>query len=142
MLHLPSEAGEWHLQELVWQWEAQASQHAIESCPHLLCLCLARYSHSEGEARKNCSVVRCGHEAIAFAKFTSPHEISVDQVMYRVQSVVVHLGESPKQGHYRSFLSHGGHWFYTDDGRVAELAQPTDLEVLSRQSYLLWLSRA
>ena len=141
-MHLPSEAGDWQLQELVWQWEAQASQHAFEDCPRLLCLCLARYSHSEGEASKNCSVVRCGHEDIAFTTFASPQSLSVTQVMYRIQSVIVHLGMSPKHGRYRSFLSHGGHWFYTDDDRVAEPAQPADLEVLSRQCYLLWLSRA
>ena len=141
VLHLPAAEGDWHLQELIWQWEAQASQRALHHSPQLLCLCLARYGHHDGAARKNCSVVRFGHESVACATFTDPNSLTVTQTEYRTQSVIVHLGQSTRHGHYRAFLSHRGSWFYTDDNRVARLAECADMSVLQCQSYLIWLSQ-
>ena len=100
VLHLPAAEGDWHLQELIWQWEAQASQHALHHSPQLLCLCLARYGHHDGAAHKNCSVVRFGHESVACATFTDPNSLTVTQTEYRIQSVIVHLGQSTRHGHY------------------------------------------
>ena len=59
------------------------------------------------------------------------------QARYQVLAALVHLGERPTSGHYRSLLRDGDAWYYSDD------ATPCTRTSLTREHacnvYLLWL---
>ena len=56
---------------------------------------------------------------------------------YKLLSMVVHHGQSPNTGHYRSALTaEGQDHFYTDDGVSA--VSIDDIGTLSRDVYMLW----
>lgn len=60
-------------------------------------------------------------------------------INYEIHSVLVHQGQSPRGGHYFSFVRKDGAWVEANDSRVAPLAQlPASVE---QDAYVVFLKR-
>ena len=76
--------------------------------------------------------------------------LQTQRVQYRVVGGVMHIGNTPASGHYRSFLSSFDgdpepsamqHAYITDDGQTAHLMS-TDEKCLAKANvYLAWCAR-
>ena len=66
-------------------------------------------------------------------------EGSARRLEYRLSAVLVHLGETPTQGHYRALLvERTGRMWWTDDGRKACSPTLADAKLIIHNSYVLF----
>ena len=66
-------------------------------------------------------------------------ESCVQNLEYKLCAALVHIRETPKQGHYRALLVEStGHMWWTDDGHKATRPTPSDAQLIIRNSYILF----
>ena len=44
--------------------------------------------------------------------------VRINNISFRLVAIINHLGDSPKEGHYQTFLEENGKWFLCDDYRM------------------------
>ena len=81
----------------------------------------------------------------------TPHEImlpmwcgsKVVQANFRLQAMIIHLGESTHTGHYRSVLVRGDRrWYYTNDNAEAVLVcRDVDFQEIAHNVYIVFYAR-
>ena len=73
--------------------------------------------------------------------------MQVRYVEYHARALIFHLGADLMSGHYRAALSFGArtglpNWYLTDDDVYPAMATLADLQMLSKNVYIVGLSRA
>ena len=72
------------------------------------------------------------------------------RAQFRVVGGVLHIGDTPSSGHYRSFLSlfAGAHErsaldqaYITDDGQVAHPLNAEERSLICANAYLIWCAK-
>ena len=66
-------------------------------------------------------------------------EGAVQHLVFKLSAALIHLGDTPKQGHYRALLvEQTGRMWWTDDGRSALPPASTDAKGILCNSYVLF----
>ena len=123
--------GKHDIQTRALQWSAQDLVHALVNPPVLLCIQLERFVRRNRAIRKKSVPIVVGDICMPMFVNASAH---TEQIAYRLISMVVHLGNSPNTGHYRSVLltptevgltGNPCHFqaYYTDDGVSADVCR-------------------
>lgn len=68
-------------------------------------------------------------------KVTPSMEFRVKSKIYKLKSIVCHVGASPHMGHYVVYFLDGLRWYRQDDEKVAEIV-PFDVSVVAESAYL------
>ena len=115
---LPVPAHAFALQDAIQAWHAKSHLYALTEASVLIFLQLGRHT---GGAKNHT-------EADFQACVRMPvflEGLDVQWVPYEVQSAILHYGDTPLSGHYRSQLrlSDSDHWYLTDDNVTAQLQQ-------------------
>lgn len=133
------------IQACVQQWSVQDFTHALVNPPVLLCLQLERFVRRNRAIRKKPVPIVAGN--IYMPLFVAASN-RTEQIEYRLISMIVHHGNSPNVGHYRSVLrapaedGNPGRYqaFYTDDG-ISAIAID-NMDSFEKDVYLLWYLKA
>jgi len=68
-----------------------------------------------------------------------PNNININiEATYNLNSIVIHQGETRKNGHYISVVCHSNSWFMLNDEKVSVVQQSDALEMGSNNGYLLF----
>ena len=145
-MSIPADAA--NLQDCVNAWHSQAHVHALLDAPPLILLQLGRFRHRSHRHVTKLRTVLEIDGAISMPHFVDG--LQTQRVQYRVVGGVMHIGNTPASGHYRSFLSSFDgdpepsamqHAYITDDGQTAHLMS-TDEKCLAKANvYLVWCAR-
>ena len=137
-LDLP--AGDSHdLQELIGQWHAQYSAHALHTPPQVLVLRIARYRRGATGVVKNHSLV--SWPKVVGVPYFIGSSLAVCPIRYNICAATYHEGPELTSGHYTCTLHDATQDWFCDDGvmPVPQSRLPTDMESASRRVYLFWL---
>ena len=95
-LQLPRRTHDTTLQECIICWHEQKIPHGLLCAPEFLLVTLARYA----------SVARGKNRTRVPCKAMQPaSQCSLAQTPYSLVAAVLHLGSTPQQGHYRTFMA-------------------------------------
>jgi ubiquitin C-terminal hydrolase len=113
--------------------DAPRKRHVLKTPPPVLCITLNRWR---------------GHQVEhALLHHVHPNlEVTLNASSYVLRSIVVHLGSSPRGGHYVAVAHHatstGNWWLYNDairrEARPAELARTAHLQGNLMKAYVLF----
>ena len=142
--------GKVDMQACVQQWSAQDLTHALVNPPALLCIQLERFVRRNRAIRKKSIPIAVGD--VQMPMYVNASDRTV-QIPYRLIAAIVHSGNSPNSGHYRSVLvasteteliaergSGRFQAYHTDDG-VSAVAVDS-LDAFDKDVYLLWFLKA
>ena len=110
--------------------------------------CVSGWPGSQSDDVSNtCKVVTpvsCHEVEVRVPYFTAVEDVSYAYKPYKIISAVSHFGDTPQQGHYRSYLRDPSTapWYITDDKVKARKADARDMDFLCCNAYLIWLSEA
>ena len=113
---LPAPAHAFTLQDAIQAWHTASHLHALVETPEITFLQLGRYN---GGAKH---MAAAGYEdQVQMPVFQ--RGLDVSWVSYEVQSAMLHYGDTPLSGHYRSHLRTPStdQWYLTDDHVTAQL---------------------
>ena len=122
---------------LISRWHQQAELHAALAPATILILQVCRF-HFEADnqvaTKRRYRVVPDPYLDVPCFTGVGPQ---CRDMLYRLNSVVIHLGEAPVRGHYQSIL-HGETMAYlADDGKVAQPVSQQFVDHTQKDSYLL-----
>ena len=106
LLEMPTRGAD--LQALLDGWQHQGHIHALHEQHALVPVQIGRYCLG----RKNQARLEF-LEDVALPVFSEG--LQCLRTIYRAVAAVIHLGPDCRSGHYRSVLSVGSDWYYTDD---------------------------
>ncbi|CAE7477785.1 secG [Symbiodinium sp. CCMP2592] len=127
------------LQSVINSWHAQENAPALAAGTSCLVLQLNRFRTVRGVVTKSKVAVTLPRTV------TVPtwNEGRLTQKPYLLSAAVIHLGSTPRQGHYRSLLLDGsGKAWWTDDRQPAVVPQKDDALLMMRNAYLLFMRPA
>ena len=125
------------LQDLISEWSTQTrGVNALAAPPRKLALQLQRYTAAGNKTSHPVVLL----DSIAVPCFTNG--VDVEQITYRVDSVVSHLGDQLNSGHYKAALRLPSAWYIADDN-VKPMRDKTDLinTEAASNAYLIICSR-
>ena len=132
---LPVVRGIYPLQGVIDQWHNSPACPAFAAGTTCVALQLNRFC-TEGR------VVRKLHVAVSLplrVHLPCWVEGSLSRREYRLSAAIVHLGSTPRSGHYRALLvEDSGRMWWTDDGDVARPPIARDADTLLRNAYVLF----
>ena len=103
--------------------ERTVTFHRFEDLPVILCICLKRFSFTNGATKK------------LSTKVSNPlADIIVQGISYCLKSVVIHSG-SENSGHYVSIVFHQPDWWLCNDSSVKKLSSDR-ARALAENGYL------
>ena len=128
-------------QNAINAWHTLDSIHALTSRPAHLFLALPRYRQLGARIVKNSIRLRLEDKSVRVPIFR-PDSLAVYWEEYTITTAIVHLGETPETGHYRTaaFVPNAPGVWYSDDDRPAELYPEVPKEV-AENCYVLGLLR-
>ena len=109
----------------------------ITEAPNILVLQLLRYQYRNGQAYRIPTHVVVGHEVHLPCSGIS----SVDSTLYHTRAIILHLGESPRHGHYTTLLTSrtGVGWYMNDKAVPHEMS--SECPLVRRLAYLIILQK-
>ena len=114
------------LQALIFEWhEAMGKLRALESRPEVMRLQLERCSDIHTKKRN------------LFPVFAGTG-LRVEWHSYHIRALLMHRGERPSRGHFRTILFQGSDTWLADDGRVPATCKVTGED--ERDLYTIWLT--
>ena len=132
---LPQVRGMCSLQQAIHHWHSSSPHPALTAGAECIAVQLNRF----------CTVGRLISKATVPVSLPlqvylpSWVEGCVQNLEYKLCAALVHIGETPKQGHYRALLvESAGHMWWTDDGHKATRPTPSDAQLIIRNSYILF----
>ena len=131
-LILPIPYAAFDLQDAVQAWHDRGYVYALLSPPTQTFLQLARYTGGS----KNTAEAHI-QDFVMMPVFEE--NLNVTWARYEVTAAILHYGETPHSGHYRSHLKLNDQWYITDDG-VCAVLQPI-LREHRRNVYAVWIKR-
>ena len=120
------------LQSMIEQWSRQLPIRALITAERFVLLALPRYV---GEG-KNSNPIRL-QETLSLPVFEAAGS-DIAWHSFSLRAGVIHLGEEPTSGHYRSLISNASQWFLADDSRPPTACSLTD-SLITGNAYLLLL---
>ena len=126
-----------------WSTVSSSSIYALRCAPKFLVPQLRRYTQRRGIILKSgVAVPISAGETVWLPLWEDGMELRY--VSYQVITAVFHLGATLQSGHYRAALSQSARngslsWYLTDDGVYPARAKASDLDVLSKNVYLIGL---
>ena len=134
------------LQDCFDHWQFQSSVHGLRRETDFLLVQLRRYSQRGGRVFKIGAPL---HITPGQAVWVPCWEegMQLRYVEYHARALIFHLGADLMSGHYRAALSFGArtgllNWNLTDDGIYPAMATLADLQMLSKNVYIVGLSKA
>jgi hypothetical protein len=132
------------VQDTIDGWGTGDSVRAlVGQPPPLLILHLARFSEDGSSKDSRQLTVEPGGQ-VAVPCFSGAG-MEVAMRSYRIAAIVMHLGDTPRSGHYQSVLSvrHMALWRFwlLDDNRLPRLLKASEQNQLRENSYLIFLFR-
>ena len=130
------------VQSMVQAWQKQEQgMQALVNPPHGLILQLSRFSQQSHRIRKLTTSVILNRAVCITCWNHASSELSTTH--YRLVGVIYHMGTQVKSGHYRLGLFAPGTdsataIHVTDDSQPDCQATPSDLETMTRNSYILF----
>ena len=124
------------LQEVVDAWHSRAGSPALTPGTRCVALQLNRFRADSGGSRK------CGTSVSIPRQLSLPCWIAgeIRPTLFKVSAVLIHLGNTPSSGHYRSVLFEpNGRCRYTDDDRSAVCPKVSDAKVFRENAYVFFL---
>ena len=102
--------------------------------PEVLCIQLMRFSAT---AKKQQHYIQYQEELTLDISLKDANKIS-EKALYSLAGVVVHEGNSIKEGHYVAYVKKSGQWYRTDDLMVTKVSP---FEATHQQAYLLFYQK-
>ena len=132
---LPVPAHAFALQDAIQAWHVKSHLHALTEASVLIFLQLGR--HTGGAKNQTEADFQACVRMPVFLE-----GLDVQWVPYEVQSAILHYGDTPLSGHYRSQLrlSDSDHWYLTDDNVTAQLQQIQSPHRCNL--YAVWIKKA
>jgi len=130
------------LQDAVNAWHTKDSIHALTSRPAHLFLALPRYRQLGARIVKNRIRLQLENRCIKLPIF-HPDSLTVYWEDFTITTAIVHLGETPDTGHYRTaaFVRGTQEVWYSDDARQAVFCPEVQTDV-AENCYVLGLLRS
>ena len=125
------------LQEVVDAWHNRLGSPALTPEARCLALQLNRFRAGSAGARK------CNSSVSIPRLLSIPCWLAggIQKVSFQVSAVLVHLGDTPHSGRYRSVLFEpNGRCWYTDDNQGAGFPSIADAKVFRENAYVVFLS--
>ena len=125
------------LQEVVDAWHSRAGSPALTPGTRCVALQQNRFRTDSAGSRK------CSSSVSIPRQLSIPCWIAggIQQILFQVSAVLIHLGDTPNSGHYRSALFEpNGRCWYTDDNRNAVCPSVSDAKVFRENAYVVFLS--
>ena len=122
------------LQTMINGWSNQTPVRALVNAEKFVFLALPRYA---GDG-KNSSSIRLP-EMLSLPAFEGEGSVLTWQ-SFLLRAGVIHLGEEPTSGHYRSLIRAEAQWYLADDSRPPTACQLND-SAITGNIYLLLLER-
>ena len=132
MVYLDLPSSDCDIQELISAWSEQAHIHAFVSSAPIVIIQLGRFPH------RGKSMVQVRFQQLVNMPVFA-NGVQRNWEPYHAVAGLIHIGESPHSGHYRSVLRVQQEWWITDDGVPA--VQCADEAELKRGLYTVWLKR-
>ena len=120
------------LQSMIEQWSSQLPVRALITAERYAFLALPRYVGNG----KNSTPIRL-QEQLSLPVFEAEGSV-VTWHPFSLRAGVIHLGEVPTSGHYRSFVSNATQWFLADDSHPPAACSLTD-PLITGNVYMLLL---
>ena len=120
------------LQYMIEQWSSQLPVRALITAERVAFLALPRYV---GDGKNN-TPIRL-QEQLSLPVFEAEGSV-VTWHPFSLRAGVIHLGEVPTSGHYRSFVSNATQWFLADDSHPPAACSLTD-PLITGNVYMLLL---
>ena len=133
-------------QLLVDEWHEQANRCALSGePPAVLALQLNRFHVSHGTCTKILSRVSLSN-SLSIPHFVHPLDrialgLEENVINYRLIAALVHYGDEPTAGHYRSVLVKEHRQYLTDDQRPSTLIKPNQISEVESNVYVLLFHR-
>ena len=122
------------LQTMINRWSSQMPVRALVAAEQFVFLAVPRYA---GDG-KNSSPIRL-QELLLIPAYEGVGS-TMTWHSFRLRAGVVHLGEEPTSGHYRSLIRAEEQWYLADDSRPPTACQIND-PLITGNCYLLLLER-
>ena len=134
------------LQDCFDSWQFQSSVHGLRRETDFLLVQLRRYSQRGGRIFKTGAPLHISPGQSVWVPCWE-EGMQLRYVEYHARALIFHLGANLTSGHYRAALSFGArtglpNWYLTDDGIHPAMATLADLQMLSKNVYIVGLSRA
>ena len=125
------------VQRVVDDWCRQEARHAAIVIPKVLVLQLGRFDRDAvGAVTRKWMYDIIPDRVLMFPVFDG--EWGVTQVPMRLSSVIMHRGETPQTGHYRTILNVNDQLMLADDNCQIRLCEAGDLSAMNTDSYLFF----
>eukprot|EP00439_Symbiodinium_sp_Y106_P059989 s593_g8.t2 len=132
------------LQHCMQAWHSRHYRAALYgSVPELVCIHLSRFRQSHGGTIvKDVQALPDLMEVIRLPLFGTSSDLRVTWLPFQVCAAVLHFGPTVHRGHYRAILRSGEKIIWLkEDNQSAEPLPLAQLDLLSKQVYLVWCSR-
>ena len=127
------------LQSMLDEWQSQAMVHGFDAAPMSVVLQINRFTQVGDTWTKSNQLIPVP-ETCSLPVFTDGLDLAFHR--FRFRAGIIHLGSTPRTGHYRSILkpSEGSTLFITDDGvQAARLTRAQD-EMVRANLYLCFFT--
>ena len=132
---VPKVRGLCPLQSVINHWHFSPTSPALTAGTECVVLQLNRFA-TEGRRLSKVTVAVSLPQQISLPVWVAG---SVQRLKFRLCAALVHLGDTPKQGHYRALLvERSGRMWWTDDNRNALPPTSHDTRVILCNSYVLF----
>ena len=135
----PSESASITLQSMLDDWQSQAMVHGFESAPMSVVLQIGRFIQVDAAWTKSTRRVLIP-DTCSLPVFTDG--LNLEHRRYKFRAGLIHLGDSPRTGHYRSILKAevGPALFITDDGVYAARVTRAQEDMVQANLYLCFFT--
>jgi len=116
-------------------------KYVLLRLPECLAIVLKRYTYKANYQtieKNNAPIIV--PEVIDMKEHVFQTGSSLESTVYTLMGQVVHLGSSPRSGHYVAHVRHEGKWWRISDGKVALRTAEDETEALSN-AYILFYRR-
>ena len=131
------------LQALVNKWHTQAHRHALRKAPEILTLRIPKFTRPGHPAALAVRYDLLNTECVQMPCYTRS-DCTTELVSYELTACVLHVGDTPRAGHYTTLLRVGqGEWQLHDDARdIIICTQQRASQLAGEQGYVILLRKA
>ncbi len=120
-------------------YHKKEKQHLIEKAPKQLIVTLSRFTY-DSDTQQPIKVSTAMTDNLEH--ITAPQELFADNVSanYELKGFTLHLGSTPRSGHYMSYVKIQDQWFCCNDSEVSALTTEEAL-IRAKNAYTLVLNK-